>query len=99
MTRTELTAAVAEVTDTSKAQADQSVSATFEMIARALKAGEEVRIPGFGTFSVATRAASAGHNPRTGENIHIAASKQPKFKPATALKAGVNTATQGKARD
>ena len=55
-----------------------------------MKAGDEVRIVGFGSFSVAHRAASTGRNPRTGEAIQIAASKQPKFKAGAPLKAAVN---------
>ena len=58
----------------------------FESIAEALKGGDEVRLVGFGTFSVAARAASEGRNPRTGEKIKIAASKQPKFKPGKGLR-------------
>ena len=48
----------------------------------ALKSGGEVRIVGFGTFSVAHRAATTGRNPRTGETIQIAASKQRNSRPA-----------------
>ena len=45
-----------------------------------------MRIVGFGTFSVANRAATTGRNPRTGETIQIKASKQPKFKAGSPLK-------------
>jgi DNA-binding protein HU-beta len=55
-----------------------------------LKTGDEVRLVGFGTFSVSERSASEGRNPRTGEKIAIAASKQPKFKPGKLLKDSVN---------
>ena len=48
------------------------------------------RLVGFGTFSVAKRAASSGRNPQTGEPIHIPASRQPKFKAGKGLKAAVN---------
>ena len=51
---------------------------------------DAVRIVGFGTFSVANRAATTGRNPRTGETIQIKASKQPKFKAGSPLKAAVN---------
>jgi DNA-binding protein HU-beta len=56
----------------------------------ALKSGGDVRIVGFGTFSVANRAATTGRNPRTGEAIQIKASKQPKFKAGSPLKEAVN---------
>ena len=55
-----------------------------------LKKGDEVRLVGFGTFSVAKRAATTGRNPRTGEKINIPASKQPKFKAGKELKEAVN---------
>src|SRR5437763_4465400 len=64
-----------------KSEASKAVDAVFDAIAEALKGGDEVRLVGFGTFSVAARAASEGRNPRTGEKIQIAASKQAKFKP------------------
>ncbi|MGU9962247.1 MAG: HU family DNA-binding protein, partial [Candidatus Puniceispirillales bacterium WSBS_2018_MAG_OTU23] len=56
-----------------------------------LKSGNDVRIVGFGTFSVSNRAATTGRNPRTGESIAIPASKQPKFKAGAPLKAAVNS--------
>jgi len=56
----------------------------------ALKAGDEVRLVGFGTFLVSSREASEGRNPRTGAKIAIPASKQPKFKAGKGLKDAVN---------
>lgn len=91
MNKNDLIAAVAESTAISKASAAQAVEATFEAIASALKAGDEVKIIGFGNFSVAKRAASQGRNPRTGETIKIAASKSPKFKAGKGLKDAVNS--------
>ena len=52
-----------------KSAANKAVDAVFESITDALKGGSEVRLVGFGTFSVASRAASEGRNPRTGEKI------------------------------
>ena len=54
------------------------------------KNGEDVRLVGFGTFSVAKRAATTGRNPQTGARIQIAASMQPKFKAGKGLKEAVN---------
>ena len=59
-------------------------------ITDALRTGGEVRLVGFGTFTVAERAASEGRNPRTGEKIQIAASKQAKFKPGKRLRDELN---------
>ena len=90
MNKNELVAAVADGADISKADAGKAVDSVFDAVSDALKGGDEVRIVGFGTFSVASRAASIGRNPRTGETIQIKASKQPKFKAGKGLKDAVN---------
>lgn len=90
MNKNELIAAVADDTGLAKGDATKAVDAIFDAISGALKKGDEVRLVGFGTFSVSKRAASTGRNPRTGETIKIAASNQPKFKAGKALKDAVN---------
>lgn len=90
MNKNDLVAAVAEAAELSKADATGAVDAVFDSITSALQSGDEVRLVGFGTFSVAQRAATEGRNPRTGEKIKIAASKQPKFKAGKGLKDAVN---------
>jgi len=72
-----------------KSQATAIVEAVFDIIAKTMGRGEEVAIPGFGTFRVAKRAAREGRNPMTGEKIQIAASVKPKFRAAKALKEAV----------
>jgi len=88
--KNDIIATVAGNSGMSKADAGRAVDGVFDAISRALKSGEEVRLVGFGTFSVARRAASMGRNPRTGERISIAASNQPKFKAGKQLKGLVN---------
>ena len=90
MNRNELVDAVAGKTELRKTEASKAVDAVFDAIAEALKGGDDVRLVGFGTFSVASRAASEGRNPRTGEKIKIAASKQAKFKPGKSLRDSLN---------
>lgn len=90
MNKNELVAEVAESAGLSKADAAKAVDAVLESVTGALKAGDEVRLVGFGTFHVTRRAASTGRNPRTGEVIAIAASNQPKFKAGKALKDALN---------
>ena len=90
MNRNELVDTVSNKTDMKKSEANKAVDAVFDAIAEALKGGDEVRLVGFGTFSVASRAASEGRNPRTGEKIQIAASKQAKFKPGKGLRDSLN---------
>ena len=91
MNKNDLIAAVADSSGLTKADAGRAVDAVFASIEGALRSGGEVRIVGFGTFSVAHRAATTGRNPRTGEAIQIAASKQPKFKAGAPLKDAVNS--------
>jgi DNA-binding protein HU-beta len=88
--RNELVDSVAGKADLSKAAANRAVDAVFDAITSALNGGGEVRLVGFGTFSVSRRAASEGRNPRTGEKIKIAASKQAKFKPGKRLRDQLN---------
>ncbi|XDZ66813.1 HU family DNA-binding protein [Alphaproteobacteria bacterium LSUCC0684] len=90
MNKNELIADVAARSGLSKADAAKAVDGIVGSIESALKAGDEVRIVGFGTFSVSARAATTGRNPRTGETISIPASKQPKFKAGAPLKQAVN---------
>lgn len=90
MNKAELVEHVAKKAELTKADAQRAVEAIFEGIKMTLKKGGEVRLVGFGTFSVAKRAATTGRNPRTGEAIKIPASKQPKFKAGKELKEAVN---------
>ena len=86
MNKGELVEAVAQKSNISKSEATRAVDSTFETIEGSLKKGDEVRLVGFGTFSVAKRAARDGRNPRTGETIKIPAAKVPKFKAGKGLK-------------
>jgi DNA-binding protein HU-beta len=88
--KNELVDAVASAADLKKSEATKAVDAVFDSITTSLKKGDEVRLVGFGTFTVTKRDASEGRNPRTGEKIKIAASKQPKFKAGKGLKDAVN---------
>jgi len=90
--KAEIIDAVAGICDVSKAEAQRAVEAVFTTITDNLTRGEEVRLTGFGSFSVAQRAARSGRNPKTGETIQIRASKQPKFKAGSPLKEAVNNA-------
>jgi DNA-binding protein HU-beta len=90
MNKNDLVDAVAAATDASKADAAKSVDSVLAAITGALTSGDSVQLVGFGSFSVADRAAREGRNPSTGATIQIAASKQPKFKAGKALKDAVN---------
>ncbi len=90
MNKQDLIGEVANVAGISKGDASKAVEAVFDTISHALKKGGEVRLVGFGSFSVTRRKASTGRNPRTGEPMAIKASSQPKFRPGKALKDSVN---------
>ncbi|MEF2244950.1 MULTISPECIES: HU family DNA-binding protein [unclassified Paenibacillus] len=86
MNKTDLITKVAELTELSKKDATKAVDAVFEAIAGALQQGDKVQLVGFGNFEVRERQARKGRNPQTGEEIDIAASKIPAFKPGKSLK-------------
>ena len=90
MNKNDLVSAVASSTGMSKADSAKAVEGVFGAISGALSSGGDVRIVGFGIFSVANRKATTGRNPRTGQAIQIPASKQPKFKAGKGLKDAVN---------
>ncbi len=86
----ELAAAVATASDMTTADALKAIDATLDTITETLKAGDEVRLLGFGTFKTAHRKAGTGRNPQTGKEIQIAASTQAKFSAGKGLKDALN---------
>ena len=90
MNKAELVAAIADMTELSKRDAESALKAFTDVVAEELKKGEKIQLVGFGTFEVSERAARTGRNPQTGEEMTIPASKAPKFKAGKALKDLVN---------
>lgn len=90
MNKNELIGAVAENSGLSRSDATKAVESVFDAITTTLSKGDEVRLVGFGTFSISKRKASVGRNPRTREPMKIPASTQPKFKAGKGLKDAVN---------
>ena len=86
MNKTELIDAIAAKAELSKKDAKAALEATLEAISESLKAGDAVQLIGFGTFKVNERSARTGRNPRTGEEIKIAAAKVPALVAGKALK-------------
>ena len=89
MNKAELIDAIAASAEVTKADAARALDATISTIANALKKGDTVTVVGFGSFVVRARAARTGRNPKTGEEIKIAASNNPVFKAGKALKDAV----------
>ena len=90
MTKADIAGKVQEKMDLTGKQASEVVDTVFEMVKEALAAGHDIKINGFGNFSVKDRAARQGKNPKTGERITIAASRAVAFKPGKALKDNIN---------
>ena len=90
MNKNELVSAVAEKAGLTKADAASAVDAVFETVQAELKTGGDVRLAGFGAFTVARREASKGRNPSTGAEVDIPARNVPKFTAGKGLKDAVN---------
>ena len=82
----QISADLAEKHELPKKQMTEVVDALFDNLAKNLRKGAKIRVPGFGIFVVAKRAARMGRNPATGEPIKIKASKKVRFRPAKELK-------------
>ena len=90
MNKADLVEVVAKTADISKSSAEKALDGALNAITGELKKGSGVTLVGFGTFKVGKRAARTGRNPRTGEEIRIAAAQVPKFSAGKALKDAVN---------
>ncbi|TCD14434.1 HU family DNA-binding protein [Oricola cellulosilytica] len=90
MNKNELAAAVADKAGLSKGDAASAVDAVFETITSELKSGGDIRVLGFGNFSVNHRAATTGRNPMTGKPVDIPAKKVAKFSAGKGLKDALN---------
>lgn len=86
MNKAELIEKIAEETGFTKAQAEKTLDNTLDIIRKAVKKGDEVKLVGFGTFTKAKRKARTGRNPQTGKAIKIPATWFPKFRPGSEFK-------------
>ena len=90
MTKAELISRVHASTGLSAAESGRFLSAFLEVVAAEMSSGGEVPLPGFGKFSVKSRAERTGRNPRTGADIKIPACKVASFTAAKALREALN---------
>lgn len=86
MNKGDLVQALADKTGESKRNAEEFLNAFIDTVTAQVKKGERVQLPGFGTFERRARSARTARNPRTGEEIQIAATKVPAFKPGAGFK-------------
>jgi DNA-binding protein HU-beta len=90
MTKAELIEEVAKQADCTKADAERTLSAFFDLVVASTKKGEKVAWPGFGSFSTTNRKARTGRNPQTGAAVTVPASTAMKFTASSTLKAQLN---------
>ncbi|HEY6579282.1 MAG TPA: HU family DNA-binding protein [Rhizomicrobium sp.] len=90
MNKNDLIQQLSDRTGLGKNEATKAVDGVFDAITDALKAGDEVRLTGFGVFQVAQRAGGKGRNPQTGAEIEIKPSRQPRFRAGKPLKDALN---------
>ena len=98
MNKSELITAIAAKTELSRKDSEKALNAFVDAVSESLAKGDKIQLIGFGTFAVKERPARTARNPRTGEEIKIAASKAPAFKAGKALKDKVNTPAKKKGK-
>lgn len=86
MTKAELIDALVEVTEERRSTVSEVLDAFVDVMQESMRNGEEVNVPGLGKFEARLRPARTARNPMTGEQVQVAESHVPKFKPASALK-------------
>ena len=90
MNKGDLIEQIAQAAEISKSAAERAIDALVVSVKTSLRKDEDVTLVGFGTFYAAKRTARVGRNPRTGEQVHIAAARLPKFRAGKALEDAIN---------
>jgi DNA-binding protein HU-beta len=90
MNQAQMIAKVADASGHRKSVVEKILKATGEVVADAVRVGDEISFSGIGKFSVQQKAARKGRNPSTGAEIDIPAKRVPKFNVAKALKDAAN---------
>ena len=90
MNKAQLIDSMAGMTGLTKADTERTLEAFVQSVTTSIQKNEEVKLVGFGTFSVSDRKERTGRNPQTGEELVIPARKVPVFRPGKELKSSVN---------
>ena len=91
LTRMELSEAVFRTVGLSRNESAELVEAVLGQISDALVRGETVKISSFGTFSVRSKTARIGRNPKTGEEVPIEPRRVLTFRPSHIMKERVDS--------
>jgi nucleoid DNA-binding protein len=86
MTKTQLVTKLAEAGGVSRKQGDAILTAFTDLVIKSVKKGENIKVPGLGTFRLRKMKARMGRNPQTGEAIKIPARKKVGFSVAKSFK-------------
>lgn len=89
MNKAQLVEQVSKSTSLTKTDVEHVLNASFELIKKSVKKGDDVTLVGFGTFTKTKRKARAGRNPQTGKEIKIPAMTVPKFRAGKEFKNAV----------
>jgi integration host factor subunit alpha len=85
-TKNDLVESLCRELDFSKKEVQEVVDALFETIREGLEKGNTIKLPGFGNFTIRSKNARVGRNPKTGEEIEITARQVLTFKPSSILR-------------
>ena len=91
LTKAELAELLFERVGLNKREAKDMVDALFDLITEQLVSGEDVKITGFGNLQIRSKSPRPGRNPRTGEEVPIAARRVVTFHASPKLKDQVQT--------
>ncbi|HMB31103.1 MAG TPA: HU family DNA-binding protein [Desulfohalobiaceae bacterium] len=89
-TKEDLVRKIAEKSKLTKAASEKALNACLEAVYEDLAQGDNLKLTGFGSFSVVERKSRKGRNPQTGEEITIPASRTVKFSPGKNLKENIS---------
>ena len=97
MNKSDVIERVAGAAGVRRQEAESVIDAFFTTLKSAVREGDKVSWPSFGSFSASERKARTGRNPRTGAEVKIPATRVVKFSPGTALKDFMNTKSRSAA--
>lgn len=90
MTKADIAERIQANTGYTKKDSAEMLESVFSIIKNTLKAGDKIKIAGFGNFEVKQKKDRKGRNPQTGESITIEARKILCFKPSNLLRQAIN---------
>jgi integration host factor subunit alpha len=96
LTKADMAERLFEEMGLNKREAKDFVELFFNTLGEALERGEEVKLSGFGNFTLRDKKERPGRNPKTGEEIPITARRVVTFRPGQKLKARVEAYAGGK---